>query len=270
MDDGPGMRGRAIGLAAAAVVGAAAGFLCGWLAFGRAGPAREAGTLVDIRGLAESVDRLGAAVEHLAKAKHDAAAREAVPERPVAKPAPPPIEPGVKFHSTFEKGTDGWFVARFAPEIIGEVAHTTEAGHAKEGTGALALRYTLEPGKVPAVVRMATSINRLSFWVRTLERPAELVVAASEKDESSYQTMLHLEPAEGWKRLDLDLTTFTLSDDSTDENERLDIREIRSVAVLDVAAFMGGLGPNTILIDDVIGEYRAAPAGGGPRKDERF
>ena len=40
----------------------------------------------------------------------------------------------------------------------------------------------------------------------------------NEKDESRYQSWQHLEPADGWKWLDLDLATFTLADDSKDEN----------------------------------------------------
>jgi hypothetical protein len=270
------MRGRAIAIGAAAAAGAVAGFLAGWLAFGRAAP--EVATRADVEGLAGSVERLGAAVERLAEAQREAAAREAsrpapssaVPERRGAKPPPQPIEPGVKFHSTFEKGTDGWFVMRFTPEIAGKVSHTTEEGHAKEGTGALALRYTTEPGKVPLVMRPTTNVNRLSFWVRTLERPAELVVAAGEKDDSSYQTMLHLEPAEGWKRFEYDLGGFVLSADSADENDRLDFGEIGSVAFLEVSGFTGGEGTNTLLFDEVVGEYREGGAPAEGEEGQRF
>jgi hypothetical protein len=265
------MRRRAIGLAAAAAAGALAGLFTGWLAFGRA--ASEVATRADVEGLAESVERLRTAVERLAEAKRQAAAREAqsrppgatAPGRRDAKPPPPPIEPGVKFHSTFEKGTDGWFVMRFMPEIMGKVSHTNEEGHAKEGTGALALRYTTEPEKFALVMRPTTNINRLSFWVRTLERPAELVVAEGERDESNYQTMLHLEPAEGWKRFEYDLGAFGLSADSADENDRLDFGETGSVAFLEVSGFMGATGTNTLLFDEVVGEYRE---GGAPAEGE--
>ncbi len=176
----------------------------------------------------------------------------------------------MKFHDTFETGTDGWFVARFAPAIIGEVARTEEEGMAKEGAGALALSYTLEPGKIPLTVRMSPPINRLSLWISTLNRPADVVVGVQERDRSDYNTMLHIEPGEGWRHLDFDLAQFVLSDDSKDENDRLDFHQIRSVAVVDIAGFMGGEGENVLLIDEVKGEYRAEGPPAPAAEAERF
>ena len=274
-------RRRAVELPVAALAGAAAGLLAGWLVFGRA-PAEPPGSGVharpvltqpvdpraEIARLSESVEALSESVRRLAAAEVERL--KAPAPAPVDEGPPPPrIAPGVKFHDTFETGTDGWFVARFAPMIIGELTRTEEEGYAKEGEGALALSYTIEPGKIPFAVRMATGINRLSLWIRAVDRPADVLVGAQERDESSYQHMLHLEPAEGWKRLDLDLAQFVLGDDSTDENGRLDFHEIRSVSVVDASGFLGGEGDNVLLIDDVTGEYREAePAEEGER--ERF
>jgi len=206
----------------------------------------------DLAELSEAVRRLAAVTDERPRAGGPAAAK--------AKPPPPVIEPGVKFHDTFETGTDGWVVLKFVPLIVGEVARIEEEGRVHKGKGSLALSYDLEPGKIPLVVRMSPSargINRLSLWIRTVHRPAEVVIGVQERDDSSYDTMVHLEPADGWKKFEYDLAHLTLSDDSKDENDRLDFHEIQSVAVADAAGFLGGKGENVLLIDEVIGEHRA-------------
>lgn len=287
-------RGRALGISAAALAGAAAGFVVGWLVFGSgppdgtainraitvASPTAPPSEPVDLRAeigrLSEGLESLSQSVERLAASQSElvAAGRQAVaerlrtPSRP--EPAPPRIAAGVKFHDTFETGTEGWFVARFVPAIIGQVARTQEEGMAKEGRGALALSYRLEPGKIPLIVRMSPPINRLSLWIRTLNQPADVVVGIQERDESDYNTMLHIEPDEEWKYLDFDLAHFTLSDDSEDENGRLDFHQIRSVAVIDAAGFLGGEGENVLLIDEVKGEYRAGGPPAPAAEAERF
>ena len=280
--------GSSVGLA----VGLLLGVLVGWLAFGRASPSPPPATRpqapaerVDhregIARLSGRVAELTRAVESLAEEsrRHEAAAAaraqsRSAPPRPAAPR--PRIEPGVRFHCTFETGTDGWFVARFVPAITGEVARTEKEGEAKVGRGALALSYDREPGRIPLVVRTSTSINRLSLWIRTVNLPADVVIGVGERDDSNYQTAVHIEPDEGWRRFEFDLAAFTLADDSEDENGVLDYHEIRSVAVLEVAGFMGGEGENVLLIDEVIGEYRAggaagpAEAGGVEEDRERF
>ncbi len=287
-------RGRVVWVPVAALAGAAAGFVVGWLVFGRGPPSgpginramtvayptaapaepvdlrAEIGRLSEgLESLSESVERLAASQSELAAAgKQAAAERLRTPSR--SGPAPPRIAPGVKFHDTFETGTDGWFVARFAPMIIGEVARTEEEGMAKEGVGALALSYTLEAGKIPLALRMSGPMNRLSLWIRTLNRPADVVVGVQERDRSDYNTMLHIDPDEGWRHLDFDLAHFTLSDDSRDENDRLDFHQISSVGVVDIGGFMGGEGENVLLIDEVKGEYRAEGPPAPVAEAERF
>ncbi len=227
---------------------------------------------IEITQLSKDLAELSEAVRRLATvtAERRRAGGQAPPK---AGPPPPVIEPGVKFHDTFETGTDGWLVLKFVPLIIGEVARTEEEGRAREGKGALALSYDLEPGKIPLVVRMSPSargINRLSLWIRTVHRPAEVVIGVQERDDSSYDTMVHLEPADGWKKLEYDLAQLTLSDDSKDENDRLDFHEIQSVAVADAAGFLGGKGENVLLIDEVIGEHRAGKSKPPAKEKNQF
>jgi hypothetical protein len=274
----PGRRGlRVAGLAAAACGGVAAGFLAASL-LGGGEPDRAPAGDGDAAGrdeLVRRLDDLSRRVEELSRllaAAGEHRTADAGSGGPASSTAsrPPPIKPGVKFRDTFETGTDGWFVARFAPEIIGELARTDEEGRARVGRGALALSYDLRPGSVPLAVRMVPGrgdIDAFSVWIRTERRPAEVIVGVQERDDSSYQTMLHLEPADGWKHFEFDLAGFFLADDSEDENGRLDFHEIRSVSIADAAGFMGGKGENALLIDEAVGEYRRRPTEGRPAED---
>jgi hypothetical protein len=213
-----------------------------------------------LQGLREDAARLDRTVAELARAQATLNARR----------APPPIKVGVKFHDTFEEGTCGWVVFRFGPMVIGAVAQSTEEGDAKEGRGALALSYTLKANSLPIMVRSASPINRLALWARTVDRSAEVHVGVHERDNSNYGTIIHLEPAEGWRRLEIDLATMVLDDHSHDENDRLDCHQIDGVGIADVSAFMGGLGPNVLLIDEVVGEYVEAPPAAQVEEKENF
>ena len=182
-----------------------------------------------------------------------------------AAAAGPAIAPGVKFRDTFERGTSGWLVARFSPAIVGGLKTVRKTGDPRGGR-ALALSYTLEAGKMPVATRTARDINRLTLSIRAMMRPADVIVVVNEEDGSSYNSAHHLEPRDGRKQLDLDLALFKLGGDSTDENGALDFDQIRNVAILDAGGVLGRRGDNVILIDDVVGEYRARvkppPSGG--------
>jgi len=196
-----------------------------------------------LEGLHEKVDDLARLAEKL--------------EETAGRPPRSKIEPGVKLHDTFEAGTDGWAVLRFIPIVIGDLEQTTQEGHAKEGRGALALSYELAEGKIPLIVRGANHINRLSLWIRTLQRPADIHVGVTEFDESRYGVEVHLEADEGWRHLEFDMATFVLAEDSFDENGGLDYDRMKGLSIADIGGFRGNAGANTLLVDEIIGEYRA-------------
>ena len=208
------------------------------------------GASARIAGAQERIDELDAAVIE-AHARADRAARAAAGVRPRVV-----IRPGVKIHDKFETNTGIWQIFRITEQVVGTVSHVTDQGRAKVGRGALALKYVLAENTFPLLVRMASRINRLSLWIRTLNQPAEVYIGAHERDDSNYGTLIHIEPGEGWKHLELDLSEFVLDEDSIDENGRLDFDQIDGISIVDVGGFMGTRGENTLLVDEVIGEYR--------------
>jgi hypothetical protein len=216
-----------------------------------------------VAGVAEGSSRTATALDEL---KRKATALEGLVADLAKAQQPPEIEPGVKFHDTFEKGTDGWMVLRFLPMVIGDLTRTMDEGRAKEGQGALSLTYVLEQNKMPLIARGANNISYLSLWIRTLERPAEIYIGVTEFDESRYGTMVHLEVKDGWQRLSYPLANLQLAEDSRDENGRLDFDRLKGISITDIGGFMGNTGSNTLLVDEVVGEYRAKDA---VRPDER-
>ena len=107
------------------------------------------------------------------------------------------------------------------------------------------------------MLRPASNINRLSFWVRTIQKPIDFVVFAQERtDESRYQVAVHLEPADGWNQLEYDLATFKLADDTKDENDQLDFDQIQNIGIIDIGGIMLQSGDSTLLLDEVVGEFK--------------
>ena len=214
--------------------------------------------LVRREGIARAAGALERAAEGLKTAPGPLRPAPAEAERP--RPAPPPPE-GVRLRDGFENGTDGWFIARFGENVIGELRRSEDA---KEGKGALELSYELEEGKVPVAARVTPRLrwtDRIGFWVKTTEQPCELLVGVSEKDDSSYQTSFHIEVGEGWKKLSVSLADLMLGDDSVDENGRLDAAQIQSAYIIDAGGFFGRKGENRLLIDEFVCERVAeAPA----------
>jgi hypothetical protein len=77
-----------------------------------------------LEAMASQVDRMRSEVQRLSERVR--ALREKGSAAAPSRRAAARIAPGVKFRDTFEQGTDGWFIVRFAPEIIGKIARTTQ------------------------------------------------------------------------------------------------------------------------------------------------
>jgi len=133
----------------------------------------------------------------------------------------------------FEKGTEGF------SSLAGRLLAVQDAGEVREGIGALKFEYEVEPDRLLFFSKGDLSlegIQSVSFWVRT-DSPSLLVVALDERDSSSYSYMVPTRAAE-WHYVSAELSDFSLGDDSSDENERLDVDEVGSIAVGDLTALL--------------------------------
>ncbi len=133
----------------------------------------------------------------------------------------------------FEKGTEGF------KSFAGRLMSVQEAGVAREGIGALQFEYEAEPDRLLFFSKGDLSLEGIrcvSFWVRT-DSPSLLVVALDELDGSSYSYMVSTRAAE-WHYVSAELSDFKLGDDSSDENDRLDVGEVGSIAVGDLTVLL--------------------------------
>ena len=136
---------------------------------------------------------------------------------------------------TFEQDTEGWV----SLDPLG--ALTRVANDAYAGEGALAFTFpqrapeaVAQEGQMPGIVAAnvtadATALQSVSFAVRT-SGSTPLVVALNEEDKSSYLAAVW-SPAGDWHNVELALSDFRLSDDSSDENGRLDPEQINVIVL---------------------------------------
>lgn len=128
--------------------------------------------------------------------------------------------------------------------------------------GARALHLTYTPGRqepdIPGVVLIVSGQrlgegDRLRLRLRSAQ-PIKLAVGLEERDGSRYQTLADLAGGNEWQTLDLPLADFTLADDTPDENNRLDLEQVRTVAIVDVSALLGIAGDreNRLTLDEVL------------------
>jgi len=148
---------------------------------------------------------------------------------------------------TFRDGLDGW-VAAPQPAAVPIELSLTEGPPASR---ALRARYRVEPRKVAGIVRNVAGAVGSGLRVRLkTDTPTSLVIGCIERDGSSY---MHIaQTAAGvWKRVEVLFATMTLSDDSKDENGRLDLDQIGAVVIADAAGFMPiAAASRTMWVDD--------------------
>lgn len=163
----------------------------------------------------------------------------------------------------FEEDTGNW--STIDPE--GEIRRTEAEGTVFAGEGALELAYRQrtpasadderqseqkekdtegeEKGKQKeegfpgaAIVPLEVSLEGLSdisFAVGTTYS-LPLSVALREEDESSYNATVW-SGAGQWNEVELQLDDFILEDDSLDENDKLDVDQVRTLAIVDLSVF---------------------------------
>lgn len=173
------------------------------------------------------------------------------------KPPPPPRD-GPIFVNTFEQGLEGWFAPRAqfgGIKIDGEAGRTERAEHVKNGKSALEWRYAYGANRVSAIMRRArfdVAVTEISFWLNSQNAPITLMVGLKERDGSEYNAVVQVGTAGAWALHRLSPTEFDLDDDGEDENDALDLDQVREFSLVDVTGmFQQGAGENTVWLDDI-------------------
>ncbi len=153
----------------------------------------------------------------------------------------------------FENDADGW--TSFDPSST--PSRVTAKDDVKRGKGALEYSYELKQGAIPLLVTTNISVadsKSVRFWAKA-SAPTALGVALTESDQSNYFAACFLPKGE-WREVALSLADFTLANDSTDENDQLDIGEVATLGFIDVGAIFVQFGAldtaqRSFLLDDV-------------------
>lgn len=127
-----------------------------------------------------------------------------------------------------------------------KVAVTHDAKHVKAGKGALAYSYELVPGtiRVLALPRAAdlAGMKSLRLWVKSSHATA-VIIGLSENGGATYQTSAAC-AAGTWQEVAVNLDEFTPDDPAKDGNGKLDLDEVGSFQVFDIACFLATLLPD--------------------------
>ena len=153
----------------------------------------------------------------------------------------------------FEDGLQGFSTllvkaGQFGMDAEGSLTVVKDVVHGGKG----ALTYTYKPEKVSvraivAGVSFPEATQSISLWVRSNTR-TQLVLSLREDDETAYDFPFYV-PAHEWTQVRANLDEFRLGNNSTDENNKLDISQVHSLALVDIASVLVNI-PDLPLVSD--------------------
>lgn len=177
--------------------------------------------------------------------------RELWIDRLTFAPAPPAPPAGGRGAAPMTFGSaPAWLVLELSgvgkgPQVTLWPERATVEEAPEAGPGAIAFSYPREAGQVTLLHRSLeamtlTGLNRLKIRLR-LSRPSLLLIQLKERDGSEYQFPLIPAGQEtGWRTLSLNLAPsgdFGLAEHGKDENNRLDLDQIREITIIDPGPF---------------------------------
>lgn len=161
----------------------------------------------------------------------------------------------------FRGGTILWIPVQVAfnplavkvfPEGSLSVVHPKERG---DDSTALEYTYFVTGNTVAGLfrgIRPLKAGSARSMWlVARSESDTTLMVNLKERDESEYHHKVAMNKSDGWKVIGLPLSEFTLSEDKTDENNQLDLDQLKELALVDMSMGIGNPGKNTLWIESI-------------------
>jgi hypothetical protein len=159
---------------------------------------------------------------------------------------------------TFEEGTSGWI-------SIGEsgaVRVARNAADVKNGSGALALDYTVGKGlslaALPLEGKPVADMKVVAFWLKT-DVPAGMAVVMNEKKPGGTYSAIVWSTGNTWQRVELVPADFHLNEgpnDPKDPDGKLDLDQLQGIGILDVSQVFGQSKTNLpIAIDSHAGKH---------------
>lgn len=144
----------------------------------------------------------------------------------------------------FENGLAGWTSATAAG--VAQIAEPPK--NDKLGKGVLEYRYEAQKDQIPALMAPLNGLDGMGSFSLDLatDSPTILVVAFTEEGGARYQYVTST-PAGKWMHLDVDTSELTRADDTPDADGKLDLDQVRNVAVADLRAVLSAIAPDNIM-----------------------
>jgi hypothetical protein len=144
------------------------------------------------------------------------------------------------------------------PDGDSKIAVTKEAASVKSGKGALSYSYDITP-KIVRVLALQkpldlTGMKSLRLWVKCSEATS-VIIGLGDSSGASYQTNVHC-PAGAWQEVAVNLDELTVDEPGKDPDGKLDLDQIGSITVFDIAGFIAMFlpdikGSRTMMLDDI-------------------
>ena len=161
-------------------------------------------------------------------------------EQPAQEEPPEQVAVPASFDFEAQELQPCWF--NIAHE--GKMRITHEPADVREGQGALEFAYTPSEGNLALIgatpVKPEGAVRSLSFSLKT-EQLSPILFGLNEADGSSYQGYCYT-PGGAWHDVLVDVGELMLSEDTTDENEHLDVDQINTIIVADLCNLAGEAG----------------------------
>lgn len=160
-----------------------------------------------------------------------------------AKPQP------VKF--SFETSQEGWIALPPPAGVETTLTLSDDSSGASGNKQSLQIDYTPLPKTIAGVLHAAQGLTGQGVRLRVKTATAAmLVLGLAERDGSNYMHVLQTVGGK-WQLFDIPINAFVLSNDSSDENTKLNVDQIGTLIVADAAGFSPlKLSKQTIWLDE--------------------
>ncbi len=173
-----------------------------------------------------------------------------------------PCSPSRTLRYTFEKDTEGWLAIGPPGQTRTRLRVVPNPLGFPHGKRSLEVHYLVEKGELRGAFRKVDGLVGRALRARfQADRSTLVVVGLVEADGSTYQSAIEAESGE-WQEAEAPFDRLTLSGESSDENGRLDLDQVRMLFISDAAGFVpdGGSGGRTLLVDEyAVVDARAPP-----------
>ena len=162
------------------------------------------------------------------------------------------------------------------PDNDSKIAVSREAASVKSGKGGLSWSYDITPKTIRVLALQRpidlTGMKSLRFWVKC-SATTSIVVGLGEASGASYQANAHC-PAGAWQEVAVNLDELTPDEAGKDPNGKLDLDQIGSITIFDIAGFVAMFlpdvkGSRTMMLDDIGFSSKPVTATTGPAQVTR-